>query len=165
MTGEATRRRAVIAALALALLVRAILGAADAVAIARGGVRIVPVPESVALSTPSPLWPAFVAALAVVAAARLPFVGIVGWVLAVATCVASLVGGIADLGLLRPGAPLADAGFWIFFAVYLVVPAAVLTALLAVRDWFVPARAGRRPAWPRPSRAAWRRMGRGPGDT
>ena len=150
-------------ALALVLLVRAILGMADAIAIARGGVRIVPAPESVALSTPSPLWPAFLAVLALAAAIRLPARDVVGWTLAIATCVAYLISGIADLGMLGPGAPLADAGFWIFFAVSLVVPAVVLAVLLAVREWFLPPPTRRRGGWPRSPRAAWRRSGRGPG--
>lgn len=155
-------RRLIVAALALALLVRAVLGLADAVAIARGGVRVIPVPETVALSTPSPLWPALFAALAFAAGAALPRRDMPGFGLAVAACVAYLASGIADLGMIRPAAPLADLGFWLFFIANLVVPAVVLAALLTTRDWFAPVHAGYGGRWSREARALRSRVTRGP---
>ena len=129
--------RAVLVALALALLLRALLGLADAVAIFQGGVRAIPIPEGVALTSPSPLWPLVLAATALAGAAGLPMRTLVGWSLAVIACVACLTSGIADLGSMRPGWPLRDVGFWIFFAANVVVPAAVLAILVALRSWFV----------------------------
>lgn len=155
-------RRPIVLALALALLVRAVLGFADAIAIARGGVRVIPTPEAVAVSTPSPLWPALLAVLALAAGARLPSREMLGWVLAVAACVGYLVSGIADLGMLRPAAPLADVGFWLFFVANLVVPAVVLAALLAAREWFAPSHAGYGGRWSREARALHGRVTRGP---
>jgi hypothetical protein len=130
--------RTILAALALALLVRAVLGLADAVAIFQGGVRAIPVPETVALSSPSPLWPFTLAVLTLAGAAGMPTRSLTGWVIALVACIAYLASGIADLGSLRPGWPLRDLGFWVYFGVNLVVPAAVLAILLAVRAWFVP---------------------------
>ncbi len=132
------RRRAVLGALALALLVRALLGLVDAVAIARGGVVALPTPEAVAVAPPSPLWPALFALLALGGGIGVPGRIPLGWVLGVSACVGYLISGIADLGMLRPGAPLGDVGFWAFFVANLVVPAVVLAGLLTARGWFMP---------------------------
>ena len=125
-------------ALTLALLVRAALGIADSVAIARGGVFALPGPELVAIAPPSPLWPAVFALLALGGALGVPGRTLSGWILGIAACVAYLASGISDLGMLRPGALLADPGFWAYFVAYLVVPGAVLAALVAARRWFMP---------------------------
>jgi len=141
-------RRGILLALTLALLVRAALGIADTVAIARGGVFALPGPEVVAITPPSPLWPAVFALLALGGALGLPIRALAGWILGIAACVAYLVSGIADLGILRPGALLTDPGFWAYFVAYLVVPGAVLAALVAARAWFVPPdRAGLAGRW------------------
>ncbi len=145
-------RRAFLVVLALALLARAALGLADTIAILHGGVPAIPMPDTVAVSPPSPLWPALFASLAFLGAIGLPGRRVIGWGLAVVACVSYLISGIVDLGLLRPGAPLGDPGFWGFFAANLVVPAVVLAALLGTRTWFVPARPrpiGVTGRWPR----------------
>ena len=135
----ARHSRLVLVALALALLVRALIGLADTVAIARTGVMAIPMPESVAVAPPSPLWSALFALLALGGGIGVPGRTLLGWVLGVVACVAYIISGIADLGMLRPGAPLGDVGFWIFFVANLVVPALVLTGLMAARAWFMPA--------------------------
>jgi hypothetical protein len=132
-------RRGVLAALTLALLVRAVLGFADLAAIAHGGVFELPLPQPVAVAPPSPMWPALFALLALGAAIGLPVRAPAGWVLGIGACVAYLVSGIADLGMLRPATPLADPGFWAFFVANLLVPAIVLAGLVATRAWFMPA--------------------------
>ena len=143
MTGVAERHdREVVAALSLALLARAVLGFADSVAITRGSMLDLPVADAVTVAPLSPLWPALLAALALIAAAAIALRALVGWVVAVAACVGYLVTGIADIGALRPGAPLGDPGFWVFFVAYLVVPGIVLGVLVAVRSWFMPVRPG-----------------------
>ena len=140
MNGVAARHsRLVLVALALALLVRAFMGLADTVAIARSGVMAIPMPESIAVAPPSPLWSALFALLALGGGLGVPGRTLLGWMLGVVACVAYMISGIADLGMLRPGAPLGDLGFWIFFTTNLVVPALVLTGLLAARAWFMPA--------------------------
>ncbi|HXQ95449.1 MAG TPA: hypothetical protein VN800_00865 [Candidatus Acidoferrales bacterium] len=132
-------RRGILAALTLALLARAALGFADLAAISQGGVFELPMPQSVVVAPPSPLWPALFALLALGGAVGLPIRAPASWMLAIAACVGYIASGIADLGMLRPGAPLADPGFWAFFVANLVVPAVVLAALAATRAWFRPA--------------------------
>ncbi len=142
MTGVAERHdRGVIAALSLALLARAVLGFADSVAITRGTVLDLRVADVVAVAPASPLWPALLAALALIAAAGIAVRTLVGWVVAVAACVGYLITGIADIGALRPGAPLGDPGFWLFFGANLIVPGVVFGVLVGLRSWFMPVRA------------------------
>ncbi len=62
-------------------------------------------------------------------------------VVAVAACVGYLITGIADIGALRPGAPLGDPGFWLFFGANLIVPGVVFGVLVGLRSWFMPVRA------------------------
>lgn len=147
-------RRGILAALTLALLARAALGFADLAAISQGGVFELPMPQSVLVAPPSPLWPALFALLALGGAVGLPIRAPASWMLAIAACVAYIASGIADLGMLRPGAPLADPGFWGFFVANLVVPAVVLAGLAATRAWFRPA--------PNPARLVGRWAGRMP---
>ncbi len=158
MNGVAARHsRVVLLALALALLVRAFMGLADTLAISRNGVMAIPMPETIAVAPPSPLWPALFALLALGGALGVPGRTLLGWALGVVACVAYMISGIADLGMLRPGAPLGDAGFWIFFGANLVVPALVLTGLLAARSWFMP-----KPAAPSHLAGRWPRSRRRP---
>ena len=140
MDGVAERhRRGILAALTLALLARAVLGFADLAALVHGGVFDLPMPQSVVVAPPSPLWPALFALLALGGAAGLPVRAPASWILAIAACVAYIASGIADLGMVLPGAALRDPGFWAFFIANLLVPAGVLAGLVATRAWFRPA--------------------------
>ncbi len=125
----------------MALLARAFLGFADSAAAVRGAVVELPVAEAMSVAPPSPLWSALLAVLALAAAVGLAARALAGWILGLAACIAYLVTGIADIGTLRPMAPLADSGFWLFFVANLVVPSIVLAALVATRARYLPARA------------------------
>jgi hypothetical protein len=149
--------RALLALLVVALLLRTALGLVDTVALMQGGVPTIPMPETIAVAPASPFWPATFALLALLGAIGLTSRLTLGWGLGVAACLGYLVSGIADLGSLRPGAPLGDAGFWLFFAANLVVPAAVLVGLLAIRHRFMP-----RPLAPARLMGRWPRAGRRP---
>ena len=135
--------------LVAALIVRAGLSAADAVAVARGGVQPIPFGPSVAFGAATPFWPILWALLALAGGIGLLYRSAAGWVLAGAACLGYLAAGIGDLGLLDTSASVADPGIWYVFLVDLVIPAVVLVGLYQLRHGYLrvtvrPGLAGRR---------------------
>jgi hypothetical protein len=124
--------------LVLALIVRGLLSAADAIAIAQGGVRLIPLGQAVAIGSPSPFWPTLLAILSFAGAIGLAARQPIGWLLGVATCLAFVISGIGDLGMVELGAVADSPGFWFFFVADLVVPLVCLALLVALHRTYLP---------------------------
>ena len=123
--------------LSVALLARGLMGVADTVAIAQGGVRAMPVGQAAVMTGSSPLWPALFAVFALAGAIGLAARARLGWILAVAACLAYLVAGIGDVALVQPGTAIVSPSFALLFTADLIMPAAVLAGLLALHVHFV----------------------------
>ena len=129
--------------LALALLGRALLSFADALAIGSGGIGILE-PGGIAHADGSPLWPLLWGGVALLAAVLLLFGRPLGWVLAAGVCVAYLVVGVGHAVGASTSATSLPAGVWFIFIVDVLAPSIVLAGLFTVRPWFLAAaRAGR----------------------
>lgn len=123
--------------LSVALLARGLMGVADTIAIAQGGVRAMPLGETAVMTGSSPLWPALFAVFALAGAIGLAGRARLGWILGVAACLAYLTAGIGDVALVQPGTALVSPSFLLLFTADLIVPAAVLAGLMALHVHFV----------------------------
>jgi len=142
-------RRELIWAIAVALVLRGVLGIADAVSIAQGGLRVLPMTAAVGLGAGSPLWSMLWAFLAIAAGAGLLSRFLLGWALGIGASLAYLAAGIGDLGLLGAGTtPLISGSFWLLFLADVLVPGVVLAGL--VRLWPPLVHAPARPRVPGP---------------
>jgi hypothetical protein len=124
--------------LAAALLARAVLGFADALALAGGGMRALPFGLSVGLGGTSALWSTLLAVLALLGSVGLLLRSPVGWILSVGACVAYLASGIGDIGLVGAASPIESPGFVVLFVANVVVPSVAVVGLLQVRTACLP---------------------------
>lgn len=130
--------------IAVALLGRALLSFADAIAIATGGMGVFEL-GGIAHADGSPVWPILWGGVALAAAVLLLLHRPIGWVLGAGVCVAYLIVGVAhavDATSSHTGLP---AGVWLIFAVDVLVPSLVLAGLFTVRPWFLAAARAARP--------------------
>ena len=130
--------------LAVALLVRAVLSFADAVAIATGGLDFLRL-GGVAHADGSPVWPLLWGSVALVSAILLVFRRPLGWVLAAGVSVAYLVVGVAHAVDATSDTAGIPAGVWLIVAADVLVPSLVLAGLFTVRPWFLAAAREARP--------------------
>ncbi len=124
--------------LALALLGRAALSFADAVAIATSGLGFLQL-GGIAYADSSPLWPILWGSVALASTVLLLLRRPLGWVLAAGVCVAYLVVGVAHAVDATSDATGLPAGVWLIFVADVLVPALVLAGLFTVRPWFLAA--------------------------
>lgn len=135
--------------MAAALLVRAVLGLADAIALAGGGVRALPVWAGMGLGATSPLWSAMLALLALAGGVGLIVRWPTGWLIALGACVGYLLSGLGDLAFLASVAAFDPADYVVLFAANVAMPVVVIAGLLWTRPAFLfRARQGARPAVP-----------------
>jgi hypothetical protein len=131
--------------LAVALLGRAMLSFADAIAINTGGMGVLEL-GGVAHADGSPLWGVLWGSVALASAVLLLLRRPLGWVLAAGVCVAYLVIGVAHAVDATSSAMGLPVGVWLIFAADVLVPSLVLAGLFTVRPWFL---ASARAAHPR----------------
>jgi hypothetical protein len=124
--------------MAAALLIRALMGLADAIALAQGGVRTVPIGGGVGLAATSPLWSAVLAFLALVGAAGLVARWPVGWLVALGACVGYLLSGLGDLAFVASAAAVNGRDVAVLVVANVVVPVVVIAGLLWTRPAFLP---------------------------
>lgn len=121
--------------LVLAFALRALFSFADAWSLYRQGVRFIPISEGATVGG-APFWSFLWGTLSLAAALLLWRRQALGWVLAVAACVAYLVAGIGDAALFEMGGSV-SLGAWALFLVDLAGPAIALALLFSVRPWFL----------------------------
>jgi hypothetical protein len=121
-----------------ALLARALLGLADGVALAGGGMRALPLGLSLGLGGTSAFWSTLLAALALMGAVGLLARWPLGWIVSVGACLAYLASGIGDIAFAESASPLQSPGFVVLFVANLVVPSLVVVGLLNVRAAHLP---------------------------
>jgi hypothetical protein len=124
--------------LTLALLGRAALSFADAIAIASSGLGFLQL-GGIAYADGSPLWPVLWGSVALASTVLLLLRRPLGWVLAAGVCVAYLVVGVAHTVDATSDATGLPAGVWLVFAADVLVPSLVLAGLFTVRPWFLAA--------------------------
>jgi hypothetical protein len=133
--------------MAAALLVRAVLGLADAIALAEGGVRALPIGAGMGLGATSPLWSALLALLALAGGVGLIVRWPTGWLIALGACLGYLLSGLGDLAFVASLAAFDPADFVVLVGGNVAMPIAVLAGLLWTRPAFLPrARHDARPA-------------------
>jgi hypothetical protein len=125
--------------MATALLVRALMGLGDAIALAQGGVRTLPLAGGIGLGATSPLWSALLALLALVGAVGLVVRWPMGWLVALGACVGYLISGLGDLAFVASAASLDLRDYAVLGVANVGVPAVVLSGLA----WTRPSCAGR----------------------
>jgi hypothetical protein len=131
--------------LAIALLGRALLSLADAIAVSTSGIDFLEL-GGVAHADGSPLWPLLWGSVALASAVLLLLRQPLGWVLAAGVCVAYLVVGVAHAVDATSSVNGLPTGVWLIFAADVLVPSLVLAGLFTVRPWFL---ASARAAHPR----------------
>jgi hypothetical protein len=135
--------------MAAALLVRAVLGLADAIALAGGGVRALPVGAGMGLGATSPLWSALLALLALAGGVGLIVWWPTGWLIALGACLGYLLSGLGDLAFVASVAAFDPSDYVVLFAGNVAMPIVVIAGLLWARSAFLHrARQGARPAVP-----------------
>ncbi|MFI5261072.1 MAG: hypothetical protein ACHQZR_00790 [Candidatus Limnocylindrales bacterium] len=132
-------------ALEAVLLVRGLLGLADAWTLVRTGARFIPFSDGAAIGG-SPLWAAVWALVCLAAVPLLMRRHAAGWLLAAVACTAYLATGVSDAPLFGATATV-PAGAWILFAIDVGIPALARARLISVRPWFLAV--ARRPGRPR----------------
>jgi len=123
--------------MAAALLVRALLGLADAIALAEGGVRALPVGGGMGLGATSPLWSALLALLALAGGVGLIVRWPTGWLIALGACLGYLLSGFGDLAFVASVAAFDPADFVVLVAGNVAMPILVLAGLLWARPAFL----------------------------
>ncbi|HEX5465394.1 MAG TPA: hypothetical protein VFW92_01835 [Candidatus Limnocylindrales bacterium] len=128
--------------LSVGLLLRGLLGLADAWSLSSDGVRFIGLEATLSLGVGSVGWSAGWGAAAIAAGLLLLGRRALGWLVAVAACVAYVVIGIGEVAQVTGSAPGASGtaislGVWLFFLVDLAVPAVLLALLFTVRPWFL----------------------------
>jgi hypothetical protein len=116
--------------LVVALLARALLGLADAIALSGGGMRVLPLGLSLGLGGTSAFWSTLLAVLALMGAIGLLARWPLGWTISVGACLAYLASGIGDIAFAQSAAPLESPGLVVLFVANLVVPSLVIVGLL-----------------------------------
>jgi hypothetical protein len=122
--------------LSLALLARGALSVVGATTLTTGGlgpVRVGGIVEAVQ----SPLWGLAWGVVALFAGVMLARRRRLGWIFGAAVCVAYLVVGVTVAFAAEPFAEVLRLGFWLVFAVDVIVPAFMLAGLFTVRPWFL----------------------------
>jgi hypothetical protein len=130
--------------LAIALLGRALLSLADAIAIGTSGIGLLEL-GGVAHADGSPLWPLLWGSVALASAVLLLLRRPLGWVLAAGVCVAYLVVGVAHAVDATSSVNGLPAGVWLIFAADVLVPSLVLAGLFTVRPWLLASARGVHP--------------------
>jgi hypothetical protein len=133
--------------LAIALLGRALLSLADAIAISTSGIGILEL-GGVAHADGSPLWPLLWGSLALAAAVLLLLRRPLGWILAAGVCVAYLVVGVAHAVDATSSVNGVPTGVWLIFVADVLVPSLVLAGLFTVRPWLLASARGAHPRSP-----------------
>ena len=127
------------------LLVRGLVGLADAWTLARAGTRFIPFSEGADIGG-SPLWAAVWAIVCLAGSILLVRRHAAGWLLAAGACAAYLATGVGDVTLFGAAATV-PAGAWVLFVIDIAGPAFALALLVSVRPWFLAT--VRRPGHPR----------------
>ena len=141
--------------MAAALLARAVLGLADAIALAGGGVRALPVGAGMGLGATSPLWSAMLALLALTGGVGLILRSPTGWIIALGACLGYLLSGLGDIAFVTSVVGFDPADYVVLLAANVAMPIVVIAGLLWTRPAFLlRARRGARLAVPAAVRPA-----------
>lgn len=131
--------------MAAALVVRALLGLADTIALAEGGVRTLPA-GGVGLGASSPVWSGLLALLACAGAVGLVARWSVGWLIAMGACVGYLLSGLGDLAFIASAAGVGALDVAVLIVADVGIPVVVIAGLLWTRMEFLStSRAGGSP--------------------
>jgi hypothetical protein len=136
--------------MAAALLIRAVLGLADAVALAGGGVRALPVGAGMGLGATSPLWSAMLALLVLAGGVGLILRSPTGWIIALGACLGYLLSGLGDLAFVASVAGFDPADYLVLLVGNVAMPIVVLAGLLWTRPVFLHRARRKSPAAVRP---------------